>query len=123
MDRACSTHSETIKAYRILVGKLEGKRPLGRPIHRWENNIKIDIIEINLGAMDWIDLAQDKDQRRALVKTVMNLRVPKNVGKFFSGTATGGFSRRTQLHGVSYFLYTSISLHFLPHVENLNKMA
>jgi hypothetical protein len=51
--------------------------------------------------MDWIDMAQDRDQWRALVNTVMNLWVPENVGKFSSSCATGGFSRRTQLHGVS----------------------
>jgi hypothetical protein len=57
-------------AYRILVGK----RPLGRPRHRWEN-IRMDLREIGWGGMDWIDLAQDRDQWRALVNTVMNLRV------------------------------------------------
>jgi hypothetical protein len=62
--------------YRILVRKPEGKRPLGRPICRWEDNIKMDIREIGCGGMDWVDLAQDMDQLRALVNTVMNLRVP-----------------------------------------------
>jgi hypothetical protein len=61
---------------RILVGKPKGKRPLGRPRCRWEENIKIDLREIVWGGMDWIDLAQDRDQWRALVNTVMNLRVP-----------------------------------------------
>jgi hypothetical protein len=63
-------------AYRILVGKSEGKRPLGRPRRRWVNNIKMDLREIGWDGMDWIDLAQDTDQWRAVVKTVMNLRVP-----------------------------------------------
>jgi hypothetical protein len=63
-------------AYRILVGKPEGKSPLGRPRHRWEDNIRIDPREIRWGGMDWIDLVQDRDQWRALVNTVMNLRVP-----------------------------------------------
>jgi hypothetical protein len=58
------------------VGKAEGKRPLGRPRCRWENNIKMYLGEIGWGGMDWIDLAQDRDQWRALVNTVMNLRVP-----------------------------------------------
>jgi hypothetical protein len=58
------------------VGKPEGKRPLGRPRHRWEDNIKIDLREIGWGGMDWIDLAQDRDQSRALVNAVMNLWVP-----------------------------------------------
>jgi hypothetical protein len=63
-------------AYRILVGKPEGKRPLGRPRRRWENNIKMDHGAIRWGGRDWIDLGQDMGQRRALVNTVMNLRVP-----------------------------------------------
>jgi hypothetical protein len=67
---------EKRNAYRILAGKPEGKRPLGRPRHRWEDNIRMDLREIGWGGMDWIDLAQDRDQWRALVKTVMNLRVP-----------------------------------------------
>jgi hypothetical protein len=63
-------------SYRILVGRTNGKRPLGRPRRRWVNNIKMDLREIGWGGMDWIDLAQDWDQWRALVNTVMNLRVP-----------------------------------------------
>jgi hypothetical protein len=62
-------------AYRILVGKPEGKRPLGRPRSRWVKNMKIDLGEIGWGGMDWIDLAQDRDQWRALVNTVMKHRV------------------------------------------------
>jgi hypothetical protein len=58
------------------VGKPKGKRPRGRPRHRLEDNIKMDLREIGWGGMDWIDLAQDRDQWRALVNTVMNLRVP-----------------------------------------------
>jgi hypothetical protein len=64
------------RAYRILVGKPEGKRPLGRPRCRWEDNIKMDLRDIGMGVMDWIDLVQDRDQWRALVSIVMNLRVP-----------------------------------------------
>jgi hypothetical protein len=63
-------------AYRILVGKPEGKRPLGRPRSRWKDDIKMGLREIGWGGMGWIDLAQDRDQWRALVNTVMNLRVP-----------------------------------------------
>jgi hypothetical protein len=66
---------ETRNAYRILVGKPEGKRPLGRPRHRWVDNIKMDLRERKDG-MDWIDLEQDRGQWRALVNTVMNLLVP-----------------------------------------------
>jgi hypothetical protein len=67
---------EKRNAYRILVGKPEEKRPLGRPRRSWEDNIRIDLREIGWGVMDWIDLARDRDQWRALVNTVMNLRVP-----------------------------------------------
>jgi hypothetical protein len=63
-------------AYRISVGTPEGKRPLRRPRRRWEDNIRMDLREIGWGGMDWIYLAQDRDQWRALVNTVMNLRVP-----------------------------------------------
>jgi len=62
-------------AYRVLVGKPEGKRPLGRPGHRWEDNIKMDLQEVG-GGIDWIELAQDRDSWRALVNVVMSLRVP-----------------------------------------------
>jgi hypothetical protein len=62
--------------YRILVGKPEGKRPLRRPRRRWVDNIKMDFREIEWDGMDWIDLVQDRDRWRALVNTVMNLRVP-----------------------------------------------
>jgi hypothetical protein len=67
---------ETRNAHRILVGKPEGKRPLGRPRRRWEDNIKMDLREIEWDGMDWIKLAQDRDQWRALVNTVMNFQVP-----------------------------------------------
>jgi hypothetical protein len=62
--------------YRISVGKPEGKRPLGRPTRRWVDNIKIDLREIGWNDMGWIELAQDRDQWRALLNTAMNLRVP-----------------------------------------------
>jgi hypothetical protein len=63
-------------AYRALVGKPEGRRPLGRPRRRWEDNIKMDLREVGWGSMDWMNLAEDRDRWRALVNTVMNLRVP-----------------------------------------------
>jgi hypothetical protein len=63
-------------AYRILVGKQEGKRPLGRPKHRWVDNIKINRREVGWDDMERIDLAQDRDQWRAFVNIVMNFRVP-----------------------------------------------
>jgi len=62
--------------YRVLVGKPEGKRPLGRPRRRWEDNIKMDLQEVGCGGMDWIELAQDRDRWRELLNAVMNLRVP-----------------------------------------------
>jgi hypothetical protein len=67
---------EKRNAYRILVGKPEEKRPLGRPRHRWVDNIKRDLREIGWDAVDWIDMAQDRDQWMALVNTVLNLWVP-----------------------------------------------
>jgi len=62
--------------YRVMVGKPEGKRPLGRPRCRWEDNIKMNIHVVGCGGMDWIELARDRDRWRALVNAVMNLQVP-----------------------------------------------
>jgi hypothetical protein len=67
---------EKRNAYRLLVGKPEGRRPLRRPKRRWVDNIKMDLREIGWDGMDWIDVSQDRDQWKALVNTVMNLRVP-----------------------------------------------
>ena len=64
------------RGYRVLVGKPEGKRPLGRPRGRWVDNIRKDLQEVGFGYMDWIGLAQDRDRWRTLVSAVMNLRVP-----------------------------------------------
>jgi hypothetical protein len=85
---------EKINAYRILVEKPEGKRPLGRPRRRWAENNKMDLREIGWNGVDGIDRAQDRDQWRALVNTVLNLQVPRNSGKFLGGY---GSSRRAQL--------------------------
>jgi hypothetical protein len=66
---------EERKVYKVLVGKPEGKRPLGRPRRRWEDGVRMDLMEIGLGGVDWIRLVQDRDRWRAVVSAVMNLRV------------------------------------------------
>jgi hypothetical protein len=75
MGRTCGTYGERRGAYKALVGIPEGRRPLGRPRRRWEDNIKTDLRE-GCGGVDWIDLAQDRDRWLAVVYTVMNLLVP-----------------------------------------------
>jgi hypothetical protein len=74
MGGACTGRSRV--AYRILVGRPEGRRPLGRPRHSWEDIIKMDLQEVEWVGMDWIELAEDRDRWLALVNAVMNLRVP-----------------------------------------------
>jgi hypothetical protein len=76
MGGACSTYRKRRGLNGIFVWKREGKRPLGRPRRRWEDNIKMDSQEVGCGGMDWIDLAQDRDRWRTLVNAVMNFRVP-----------------------------------------------
>jgi hypothetical protein len=75
MGGTCGTHGGR-GVYRVLVGKPEGKKPLGRPRRRWEDNIKMDLREIGIDGENWIRLAQDRVQLRSLVNTLMNLRVP-----------------------------------------------
>ena len=75
-----SRMGEGREVHRVLVGKPERKRPLGRPRRRWEDSIKMDLQEVGGGCEDWMGLAQDRDRWRALVSTVMNLRVPKMRG-------------------------------------------
>ena len=87
--------------YRVLVGKPEGKRPMGRPRCRWVDNIRMDLQEVGCGYMDWIGLAQDRDRWRKLVSAVMNVRVPWNAGNFLTSCKTVSCSRRTLHHGVS----------------------
>jgi hypothetical protein len=84
MDRACSTNGTRRNVLKILTGKPERKRPLGKPRRRWVKNIKMNLREIGLGGTDWTDVAQDRDQWRALVNTVMNLQVPQNIEKVFN---------------------------------------
>jgi hypothetical protein len=76
MGMACSTNGEKRNTYRLLLRKPEGKRSVLRPRRRWVENIKTDLGKIEWGGMDWFDMAQDMDQWRAIVNTVMNLRVP-----------------------------------------------
>ena len=77
---------------RFLVGNSERTRPFGRHSHRWEDNIKMDLQEVEYGSLDWIELAQDRDRWRALVNAVMNLRVLYNVGKFMTSSELLRFS-------------------------------
>jgi hypothetical protein len=76
MGEACSTDGRGKGAYRVLVRKPEGKRPLGKPERRLEDNIKMDLQEVGCVGMDWIELAQDRDRWRALVNGIMNLLDP-----------------------------------------------
>jgi hypothetical protein len=76
IDGSRSTYGDRRGAYMVLVGRTEDRRQLGRQWHRWEDKLKIDLQEVEWGAMDWIALAQDRDRWRALVNAVMNLRVP-----------------------------------------------
>jgi hypothetical protein len=73
---ACGTNGEKRNVYRLLVENPEGKRSLGRPRHGWIDNIKMDLLEIGLGVVDWIGMAQDRYRWRALVNAIMNFRVP-----------------------------------------------
>jgi len=76
MGRACRAYGGVEKCIQCFGGENKGKRPLGRPRRRWEDNIKMDLHELGCRGMDWIELAQERDRWRALVNAVMNLRVP-----------------------------------------------
>ena len=101
MGGACDAYGGGERVHRVLVGKPEGKRPLGRPRRRCEDNIKMDLQEVGGGCGDWMDLAQDRDRWRAFVSTVMNRRVPKVRGISLLAAEPINLSRRTLLHGVS----------------------
>ena len=76
MGRACSQNGESRTAFKILTGKLTGKRHLGSPTRRWEDNIRMDLEERGISAGNWVDSAQDRNYWRALVNAALNLRVP-----------------------------------------------
>jgi hypothetical protein len=92
---------EKRNAYRLLVGKTEGKRPLGRPRRRWVEHIRMDFGEVGWGDVDWIGLAKDRNRWRAPVNSVLKLRVPLNAGKLSSGLTSSGLLSSVQLHRVS----------------------
>jgi hypothetical protein len=92
---------EMRNVYKSLVGYPERDRPLARPKSKWEGNIKMHLREIGVAGVDWIHMAQDRDRWRALVNTVMNLRVPYREGALCLAERTIRFSIRTLLHGVS----------------------
>jgi hypothetical protein len=91
---------EEERACKLLVRKAEGKRPLGRPRRRWVDNIRMDLGEVGWVDVDWIGLAQDRDNWRALVNAVMNFRFPLNAWELSSGFTTGGLSSSAQLRRV-----------------------
>ena len=91
--------------HRILVGKPDGRRPLGRPRRRWVD-IRMDLQEVGCRYMGWIGLAQDRDRWRTLVSAVMNHRVPWNAGNFLTSSKPVSFSRRTLHHEVSMYMFT-----------------
>jgi hypothetical protein len=92
---------EKRNAYRLLVGKPEGKRLLGRPRCRWVDTTRMDLGEVGWGDVDWIGLTQDRNRWRAVVNSVLNLRVPRNAGKLSSDLTSSGPSSSVQLHLVS----------------------
>ena len=101
MGWACGAYGWGEGVYRVVVGKPEGRRPLGRPRRRWVDNIRMDFQEVGCGYMDWIGLAQDRDRFRTLVSAVMNLRVPWNAGNFLTSCKPVSFSRRTLHHALT----------------------
>jgi hypothetical protein len=98
MDRACSTIGEKRNACRILVGKPEGKRPLGRPRRRKVDNITMDLREVRWNFMDWIDRAQDRDQWNALCEHGNELLGSRKCWEFLEWLHNWRLSRRAQLH-------------------------
>jgi hypothetical protein len=113
MDRACSTNwgeKNICIIYKILVEKPEGKRLLGRPRHRWVDNNIMGSRETGWDGIDRIDLAQDRDQWRALVNSVTNLHVPLNIAQILSTCTSGGFTRGAELHGIESYHRSILNL-------------
>jgi hypothetical protein len=99
---------EKKNAYRLLVRKPEVRRLLGRPRRRWLDNIRTDLVEVGGGDVHWIGLVQDKDRCRALVNSLLNLRVPQSAGKLWSVQTTRDLSSSAQLHRVKSAIFLFI---------------
>jgi len=108
---------------RILLGKPEGRRPLGRPRRRWVDNIRMYLQKVGCGYMNWTGLAQDRDRWRTLVSAVMNLRVSGNAGNFLTNCKPVSFSRRTLHHGASKEVYIYIYIYICGDVNNTVMMG
>jgi hypothetical protein len=117
--RACSAYGEGEGGvYRVLVGKPEVRRQLGRLRRKWEDNTKVDLQEVGCGGMEWIGLAQDRDSWRAIVNAVMNLMVLQNAGNFLTSCKPVSFSRRTLLHGVNEWVSEWVSRYTVADFSN-----
>ena len=117
MDWACGAYRWGEGVYRVLVEKPGGRRPLGRPRHRWVDNIRMDLQEVGCGYMDWIGLSQDRDRWRTLVSAVMNLWVPWNAGNFLTSCKPVSCSRRTVHRGVSKFCLPCYIFIYIRHIS------
>ena len=108
--------------YRVLVGKPEGKRPLGRPRRRWVVNIRMDLQEVGCGHVEWIGLAQDRDRWRTLVSAVMNLRLTWNAGNFLTSCKPVSCSGRTLHRRVSELSWSIAKIMLICTVSKTSKM-
>jgi len=122
MRKECGAYGLGQRVYRVLVGKQEGRRPLGRPRRRWVDNIRMDLQEVGCGYMVWIGLAQDRDRWRMIVSVLMNLRVPWNAGNFLTRCKRFSFTRRILYHGISKYDGLNIDLVFLKHSCNVERL-